>query len=243
MLKQLRIFQEDELPYAPWPPDFNFRYWERIGEELKSASKKLTDQLMWDIGDWLLEGEVRGKLQERELRKHAERITGRAWPTIKNYKMYSKKFPASRRREALTYSLHVLVAKFDEAKQENQLDMASAWQLQHKKPLAVRPFEKEIERLQRTGMIPQNKDTGSSNGKEPEPHEWIKLRLPQKDYDFVRRLAFAVYGTHTPDTLIWEIVRKYWTKHKDEIKSKLEAFETRAKNPSGPRPEPIVLPD
>src|SRR5712671_3727984 len=89
---------------------FDLGLWKSYGKHLTKAK----GNMLWDLGDWLLEGEH--GLEGAELKKHATKITGYSWGNLKNYMWVSRSIPKSRRRDELTYSHHREVAKkeFDE---------------------------------------------------------------------------------------------------------------------------------
>src|ERR1700722_14040059 len=81
--------------------------WKRKGKQLAGASDELKDFEKWDFGDWLIEGSDQFTLTDHDLKQHTEKITKRSWKSLKNYKVVSKAFPVSRRRDTLSYSLYV----------------------------------------------------------------------------------------------------------------------------------------
>jgi hypothetical protein len=112
------------------PNDFHLPLWKDYGRQLLKAH----GQMQWDIGDWLIEGEDEGKLSAADLKRHALTATKYrwAWQTLKNFKVTARAIPPSRRRDGqdgrpeLSYSMHVEIAKFEDAEiQEKLLAMAT----------------------------------------------------------------------------------------------------------------------
>jgi hypothetical protein len=263
-LIQHRFFEdaEDELPYVEpdpyanlpdWSHLFSLESWKRKGEKLVRDNAKETDQSIWAIGDWLVEADVIGRLPDTKLKEHAEKITKKAWKTLRNYKVTCRAIPptSSRRRDGLSYSIHDLVAKFDQHYQTTALDRAeelqSDWKSRGKKTYPVAEFKKELKRLQQMGSLPRDENTNNGSERKENPSDpnvpldvEVLVRLTTPLHELLTRLAFARYGTHTPKKLIGEMFMKYWTDHKDELKAMLAAEDPKLK--CGDRDNPNPLP-
>lgn len=229
---------------------FDRKHWKRQGEELVRAHKSLTDQWQWDVGDWLLLGEVFGRLNyddDKELRSDVEKITERAWQTIKNYKVVSKAFPkpSSLRRDGISYSIYPLLTKFhDPADKEKALDRAVELKAQNR--LTIKGFEKEIERMQREGQLPQDEKniSGEQNTKGEENTNGagdqdgskvtvtIEGPLKRETLERLEAVAFKRYDKHQPNRLIWEMAFRYWGDHKEQLESMSKNNDPMLKHPN-----------
>jgi hypothetical protein len=212
--------------------DYTVEDWKLKGRQLAILRGELTDYSQWDFGDWLVEGQKFGHMTDEELKKHAESILKRSWKTLKNYKVVSNSFPKARRRDGLSYSLYVLLTKFNESDQEKALDRAEELQSQSKKPLSVRDFQKEMERLQKMDELPRDEGDTGAQGEENSSTDVkvkIELEISQASLDLMDQLSFARYGKHRAQDLVKEMLSKYWTDHKDELRAMLDANDPRLK--------------
>jgi len=104
--------------------DANKVQWLEEGKQLMATINTQRDAEMWNIGDWLVDGADKYALHDEEVKKYAEKVTGKSWKTLNNYKVVSRAFVLSRRRENLSWSLYPLLTKFDEADQDKALNVA-----------------------------------------------------------------------------------------------------------------------
>jgi hypothetical protein len=245
---QLPIFEDvDVEPYYADPYAhladlsdlFDRDHWRRQGQEIDRANKGLTDRWQWDIGDWLLLGEVFGRLTDEQLKLDAEKITKRAWKTLKNYKVVSRAFPkpSSLRRDGLSYSLYPLLTKFrDPAHKAKAINHAEDLQSHNKKRLTVDEFKKEINRLQRAKLLPPDEGDSQNGGGEQngtgEVTIKIEAKLRQDTYDRVEAVAFRRYDKHVPNRLIWDMAFKYWGDHKEQLESMSKTDDPLLKYPN-----------
>lgn len=92
--------------------------WLAIGNELLSVS----DASTWWLGDWLVYGEQRFPERYRV----AISSTNLSYKTLRNYAWVARRFPVSRRRDALGLAHHAEVAALPEEDQDRWLDRAVA---------------------------------------------------------------------------------------------------------------------
>ena len=94
----------------------------------------------WWLGDWLRYGAKKWG----EKYKEASAITGYDIQTLKNYAYVAGQFESSRRRDALTWSHHEVVAPLLPAEQDEWLDQAT----QHR--FSVADLRIEVRHLRKT---------------------------------------------------------------------------------------------
>lgn len=110
--------------------------WQQIGVKLK----ELRGMVHWWIGDWLNYGEA--KWGEMYTQVYEE--TGYTEHTLANDKYIAREFPASRRRDKLTWSHHQAVASLEPVEQDRLLDIAEAMDLKRDKFRALITERKEV---------------------------------------------------------------------------------------------------
>lgn len=98
--------------------DVSFEQWDKVGLVLAEAR----DWSAWGLGDWLNFGEAR--FGERYAQASA--LTDRSHGGLRNLAYVARKVPPRRRREALSWSHHRLIAPFDEVEQTEWLTRAEA---------------------------------------------------------------------------------------------------------------------
>jgi len=142
-------------------------------EEWKSQGKRLMSSkniILWDLGDWLLKGKDKGRLRHKELKRHAERITGYPVGTLNNYMTVSKVFEdISRRRENLSYSHHREVSKFEsQAIQEELLNDSVTFRW------SVRELQNRIRDREKEGTLPKTAKVEKPSKPDPKVDELVK---------------------------------------------------------------------
>jgi hypothetical protein len=208
---------------------FDFELWKKHGKYLSQAR----GLMQWDIGDWLIEAEVHGRLEQAKLREEATFITGLEWGTLKNLMWVSRRIPASRRRDDLSYSHHREVAKFDEANQEMLLDRVTKGLPRVHNPRSVASLKTVISRWQKDGTLPQTRKPraeqpiGTPEPDEKEP-KLVRVKIEgdvaRSVYAFFRDLAYARYNNYQPKRLIWEMAVQYYNDNKQQLKAELETY-------------------
>ncbi|MFJ2766860.1 LmbU family transcriptional regulator [Streptomyces sp. NPDC087300] len=98
------------------PTGLPLESWRQVGQRLT----RLNDSSQWWLGDWLVYGQDR--YPERYRRAVSD--TCLDYQTLRNYAWIARKFPAHRRRAALSVQHHIEVAGLPEAAQETWLDAA-----------------------------------------------------------------------------------------------------------------------
>ena len=225
------------------------RYMAAHGIDLCKKEEELAERLgwfMWDMGDWLLEGEE-GGLSTKQLRREAGEICpSRTWHTMENWKVTSRAIEPSRRRDgregraSLPYSLHKVVEKFAPEVQDQLLEMAVAGDpaLMHKdgtfRPFTVKSLGNKIWHMQRIGKLPK---TGRDLTRKVRPKKFTSVRVKVTVSDHEKFMALAVakclyepkprWGdnpwrlTHAPDVgavIAW-MAGEYIKEHKPELKA------------------------
>lgn len=101
-----------------WAPasDLGIGEWAEVGRRLGSVGRNI----QWLLGDWIAYGNSR--FGERYTR--AAKITGYDTQTLMNMVYVATHFPASRRRENLSWSHHEALAALDPEEQDSWLDQA-----------------------------------------------------------------------------------------------------------------------
>jgi hypothetical protein len=98
------------------PDRMPLEHWLHIGEQISVIS----DASAWWIGDWLAYGEHAYPDRYRE----AMTRSSLQYQTLRNYAWVARKFPASRRRDSLSFQHHFEVASLPEADQDLWLQRA-----------------------------------------------------------------------------------------------------------------------
>jgi hypothetical protein len=95
-----------------------FDEWISAGRQISRISTASS----WWVGDWLLHGERAYGSRYRA----ALELTSFDYKTLRNYAWVARRFPVSRRRDALSFQHHAEVAAMDEAQQDLWLSRAEA---------------------------------------------------------------------------------------------------------------------
>jgi hypothetical protein len=223
-----------QLAICEVPAAFDVKHWKLIGKHLTEAKTVL----LWDLGDWLIEGEY--GLEGEELKELATKITGYSWGNLKNYMWVSRSFPKSRRRDKLTYSHHREVAKkeFDEVTQDNLLDSAIKGDLSLKGSVhwSVRKLKTKIKHGQDKGWLPRSekdKTKDSPFGGKPEPlgpgrHQdpVLEVRICQKDHEFLMDLARA-RKVNGANSMMWRLMCEYVQQNLAALEAEVDAERLR----------------
>lgn len=120
MEQQAKFFTDDEIEDMA---AIDLEHWREAGHELKREIRRVgrsTDQWRWKLGDWLLVGQ--NNLGERKIKYEAPRIWNKPWGTLKNFRWVSSVFPASRRRDRVSWEHHRIVAALPQHKQDQHLE-------------------------------------------------------------------------------------------------------------------------
>lgn len=99
-----------------FPSKLTFEQWAEAGRRLSG----LVSSFAWCLGDWLIYGKENYNNRYLEA---IERI-GLDYQTLRNYAWVTRRFPASRRRESLSFQHHAEVASLPPAEQDAWLDRA-----------------------------------------------------------------------------------------------------------------------
>jgi hypothetical protein len=102
-----------------WVPNaqLGLGQWAEVGRRIGSVGRNI----QWLLGDWIVYGNER--FGERYAR--AARMTGYDTQTLMNMVYVATHFPASRRRESLSWSHHEALAAFNPEEQDRWLDRAA----------------------------------------------------------------------------------------------------------------------
>src|SRR5713226_9319973 len=153
---QPRFFEDDTTP-------FNLEVWRWTGQRLGKAYRevdqptevdrdrsKYANDLKWEIGDWLLDGEKGLNNKPVKLKREAVKATGYKWGTLKNLKSMAAKFPPSLRSDSLSWSHHLQVAPLELHIQKELLDLAGS------KKFSVNELRREITGRRKKGTLPKS---------------------------------------------------------------------------------------
>lgn len=113
--RELRPYTTSAVAWAP-RRDLDTAEWAAAGRRLGAVGRCV----QWFLGDWIAYGNAR--FGERYAR--ASRITGYDPQTLMNMVYVASRFPASRRRENLSWSHHETLAALDREEQDHWLDRA-----------------------------------------------------------------------------------------------------------------------
>ncbi len=107
-----------DLKRVSWVPlgELGLREWAEVGRRIGSVGRNI----QWLLGDWIAYGNE--KFGERYAR--ASKISGYDRQTLMNMVYVATHFPASRRRENLSWSHHEALAALESEEQERWLDQA-----------------------------------------------------------------------------------------------------------------------
>src|SRR3954465_8028107 len=97
--------------------DLTFENWLGIGRRLS----RITNASPWWLGDWL----IYGHRSYGERYKAALDVTDLDYQTLRNYAWVARRFPVSRRRDALSFQHHAEVASLSEPEQDLWLGRAA----------------------------------------------------------------------------------------------------------------------
>jgi hypothetical protein len=197
-MTQLPFFDDFSVP-------FDLDSWRSEGQRLFENDEAL-EVVQWQIGDWLLEAEDHGGMDEKQVKRHALKISkNRSWPTLKNYKSTSRKVPPSLRRDAVGYNVHRLVSPFSDEHKDRLLDKAAREQW------TVGRMKDQIAREQKWGTLPR---TGK---KEVQPFQMIKMQITDIQYTKLEKLARAKLGKPSVADFIWWMAKEYYKEHRLEL--------------------------
>ncbi len=215
--------KSEQLKFCEPAICFSTDAWLDEGKELEKYDKDLenrADLLQWDIGDWLLKGEEGGvktkALKAKDFQKYALKITKRkSWGVLKNLKSVAANVEESRRRDGregrkfLSYSMHVEIAKFDDEKQEELLQIAEegyhSFSYDPKvhasfsppapqKVVSVSDLQRTIAIMQERGELPMTPAQKRRKEKAKEKWQALKIRISDDSYKQLERLSNAKYG-------------------------------------------------
>jgi hypothetical protein len=195
-----------------------------LARELKAFGKdteKSEGKLLWELGDWLINGELDGKMGKDKLRKCAVAATGFKWNYLKQLKVVSRAIPPSRRRNDLSYSMHREVCPADEATQERLLTEAARRQAT-RDPMSVREIRKEVKK--QIGSI-GSKGSSLLQKKMGGAGEIVKIALSMENYNQLYRLQRDFNCGGNVGDVMFLIVRTYIKQNSSEIKARRAEYE------------------
>ncbi|WP_235834780.1 LmbU family transcriptional regulator [Actinomadura logoneensis] len=128
------------------PAGLTFESWLHIGRNLKL----ITNSSAWWLGDWLVYGESRFPDRYRLVLEE----TALDYQTLRNYAWVARRFPAWRRRDALSLQHHAETAALPEAEQDRWLSRAE------KEKWSTRRLRAELRQFRElTGAVPRKPPT------------------------------------------------------------------------------------
>jgi hypothetical protein len=194
---------------------------DKQGESLKETGGGISEQrgmLAWAIGDWLLKGKEIG-VKPPALRKQVRAALKGQYSTgtLSNFMTVSKAFKDfSRRRENVSYSHHLLIAKFDDIKIQDEL-----FDRVEKGKYSTRRLTAYIEDKQKVGLLPAGRQKPKSSS------TVVSIRLQTSIYERFLEYADVMRLLKRPDltpdpgkVLLW-MAAQYYEKHKAEFKEML----------------------
>ncbi|GAA1937017.1 hypothetical protein GCM10009754_00040 [Amycolatopsis minnesotensis] len=98
------------------PPSMSLDEWRRVGREIFVIS----DSSAWWLGDWL----IYGQSEYPNRYKRAIMETQLDYQTLRNYAWVARRYPATRRRAALSFQHHAELTSLPEHQQDEWLDRA-----------------------------------------------------------------------------------------------------------------------
>ncbi|MDI6099285.1 LmbU family transcriptional regulator [Actinoplanes sp. NEAU-A12] len=136
------------------PADAAFEEWENAGHMLAGVLSSSS----WWLGDWLIYG--REHFSDRYER--AVHAAGLSYQTLRNYAWVAGRYPAGRRRPALSFQHHAALASLNVGEQEQWLQRAQEkqWTL----------------RQLRSALLAPSKQQGAPGG---EPNDLHRLAVPR----------------------------------------------------------------
>jgi hypothetical protein len=159
--------------------------------EKQRDQSSLEDDVRWALGDWYMKGRE-NKVKPAVIRKFIKlyfKCKGKGGKgynerTIGNFATTSKAFSFSRRREKLSYSCHIVVAKFDDLKVQDQLlDLAEDRRNERGRQMSVRDLKACIKR--QAGYWP------AQISDKPKRHTVVTIRMLTSVYDKLATWAEA----------------------------------------------------
>jgi hypothetical protein len=187
---------------------FDHDAWCKEGEELGRLSRYADFKLNWDIGDWVLRAEKHFRTAQYN---EAEKITGLARGTLQNIVSVARAFPASRRREALSFSHHQLVRKLPVETQDYLLDECVF------NNRSVDDLREYVEREDNAGVPKDPKSPGRNIG----------LSFSVGDFKYIKSLAKA--RKIRPADVLIEIIGQYVRSNKKALDAELEKAKVEKK--------------
>jgi len=185
-------------------------------------------EVQWAYGDLLLQGEA-GGVKAKQLQEDAVRITGYQWGTLKNLKSIAAEFPASRRRDGLTWSHHVLCAPLSEENQDRLLKVA------REKNLSVRELSERIKNKHQTGKALPTKalaELPDIDGFQPKGLDRLEnpvtLKMSLHSKQLLNQIADAK-GFLGAEQALWWMVTEYWKQNKQTLEAQIAEFEANRK--------------
>ena len=229
------------------PKSCSKKHWVQYLDQLKGVARKINDvkgdhdahgndiaferdKLNWEIGDYLVRGRDEKFEEPEKTRRRIAKAFKMSKGTLSNLMTVCDVFrDRSRRRENLTFSHHVVVAKrkLTPEEQDRALDTAEGFRrdengkkipfLRNKQKLSVRQLADNLSR----DMFGKKIDAPT--------HEIIKIKAPIASYERLVRLTAVVPESrgHVAG-LIWHLAHKYITEHKAELDASLKVWDDGA---------------
>lgn len=142
--------------HVAWAPsdELDAREWAEVGRRIGSVGRNI----QWLLGDWIAYGNQ--KFGERYAR--ASKISGYDPQTLMNMVYVATRFPASRRRENLSWSHHETLAALDPEDQDRWLDQAT----QHRWSVADLRTMLRVSRKAEQGAAEEGEEGGTEAGED-----------------------------------------------------------------------------
>jgi hypothetical protein len=235
----IAVADDEQLAFCEPPIWFSVDHWDaeadelfKYGDALAKKKQQLADKegtRQWDIGDWLLRGDVGATkcnikgFKSKAFKKRAmEKSKARNWGSLKNLMSVAAGLPESLRHDGregrpyLPYSLQIEVAKFrgDEDTQRRLLEMAHEGH-GHRIP-SVRDFRKTIAHMQKQKMLPI--PAGQKQKKAvPEGHILLKIMVPNTVLADLKRWSVYKFKATRPASMLSFCAAEYIKQHRSDL--------------------------
>jgi hypothetical protein len=227
---------------------FDEQSWLREAEAIKVAQRQIDRDLRtvkrqeeywadWQgklnfaIGDWLLAG-TEGGIKPRVLKKHVRMRFANdkryAWGTLGNIKSVCKAVEPSRRRENLSYSMHVEVAPLPKDRQDAVLEYASE-EISRGRKFSVRDVKAQIKCGLGLTRAQQMEKLDLQAAINPEDRKRVvTLSLRHKDIKLLEQFGeIKKLESHRASSVLLWMAQQYFAEHKSEVKPFVDALNAK----------------
>jgi hypothetical protein len=229
---QLMFFKTDWFDQGSWLREKEFIQ-QSLGQihRYVGVARATQDEWMewhgkmnWVIGDWILAGKA-GGVKVRALRQHIKDVKnggkGLSSGTLSNIMTVCKAIEPSRRRENLSFSMHLLVAKkrFSREEQDKLLGEASE-RVSTGVKYGSREFGKKVRSAEASKKRqeykpPSENDTCS-----------LPIYLTTAQWRLIHKIAGAKGFKYDTQAIAW-MAEEYYKANEEQLKAEVAAYEVR----------------